>query len=97
MYRYRRLLCAIPTIHSYLPRSAIFSVGVYNLNLYGSTVLQGISPHWIAVWFINHGTDGWRMLGGVMLCITGTEALFADLGHFSIPSIRVRLGGTSAC
>ena len=65
---------------------------MYNLNLYGSTVLQGISPHWIAVWFINHGTNGWRMLGGVMLCITGTEALFADLGHFSIPSIRVRLG-----
>ena len=32
------------------------------------------------------------MLGGVMLCITGAEALFADLGHFSIPSIGVRQG-----
>jgi hypothetical protein len=30
------------------------------------------------------------MLGAVMLSITGTEALFADLGHFSIKSIGVR-------
>ena len=69
--------------------SCLFSVGAYNLSLYGSTVLQGLSPYWIGVWFINHGTEGWRMLGGVMLCVTGVEALFADLGHFSIPSIGV--------
>ena len=29
-------------------------------------------------------TDGWRSLGGILLAFTGVEALFADLGAFSI-------------
>ncbi len=44
------------------------------------------------IFFINHGAAAWRMLGAVMLCITGTEALFADLGHFSIRSISIGFG-----
>ena len=31
----------------------------------------------------------WQNLGHVMLAITGTEALFADMGHFSAPAIRL--------
>ncbi len=53
---------------------------------------QGLSPHWIVIFFINHGSAAWKMLGAVMLCITGTEALFADLGHFSVPSISIGFG-----
>ncbi|KAK9103989.1 hypothetical protein Scep_020833 [Stephania cephalantha] len=34
------------------------------------------------------GKDGWISLGGVILSITGTEALFADLGHFTALSVR---------
>ena len=26
-----------------------------------------------------------------MLCVTGAEALYADMGHFNVLSIRVRL------
>ena len=29
-------------------------------------------------------TDGWKSLGGILLAFTGVEALFADLGAFSI-------------
>ena len=29
------------------------------------------------------------MLGGILLCVTGTEAMFADLGHFNIKAIQV--------
>jgi len=29
-------------------------------------------------------------MAGVFLCLTGCEAMFADLGHFSRPSIQVR-------
>ena len=29
------------------------------------------------------------MLGGVLLCVTGAEAMYADLGHFTRQSIQV--------
>ena len=29
------------------------------------------------------------MLGGVVLCVTGAEAMYADLGHFTRISIQV--------
>ncbi|CAN4124253.1 unnamed protein product [Withania somnifera] len=33
--------------------------------------------------------EGWMSLGGILLCITGSEAMFADLGHFSQLSIQI--------
>ncbi|MCO5554037.1 hypothetical protein L7F22_007563 [Adiantum nelumboides] len=36
--------------------------------------------------------QAWISLGGIVLCITGAEAMFADLGHFSVPSIQVAFG-----
>ncbi|TQD81548.1 hypothetical protein C1H46_032910 [Malus baccata] len=33
--------------------------------------------------------SGWMSLGGILLCITGSEAMFADLGHFSYNAIQV--------
>ncbi|KAK1321979.1 Potassium transporter 1 [Acorus calamus] len=35
------------------------------------------------------GFEGWVSLGGVVLCITGSETMFADLGHFSPHSIKI--------
>lgn len=29
------------------------------------------------------------MLGGVFLCVTGAEALYAEMGHFGPPPIRI--------
>ena len=69
--------------------SSILAVGLYKLGVNGVTVLEGVSPHHIVTFFARHGSEAWRMLGGVMLCFTGVEAMFADLGHFSLPAIRV--------
>ncbi|KAJ0017820.1 hypothetical protein Pint_12131 [Pistacia integerrima] len=33
--------------------------------------------------------NGWTSLGGIMLCITGTEALFADLSQFPVLAIQI--------
>lgn len=41
------------------------------------------------VWFQNHGTEGWLNMAGVFLCLTGCEAMFADMGHFNRQSIQV--------
>ncbi|WP_373807219.1 potassium transporter Kup, partial [Delftia acidovorans] len=52
-------------------------------------ILAAISPHF-AVRFIwdNPGTS-FIILGAVVLCVTGAEALYADLGHFGKKPIRL--------
>ncbi|EHA56284.1 potassium uptake protein [Pyricularia oryzae 70-15] len=63
--------------------------GIYNLIHYDWTVLRAFSPYFAIKFFIDYKTDGWRMLGGVLLAFTGVEALFADLGAFSLGAIRL--------
>lgn len=45
-------------------------------------ILKALSPHYavLFMWF-NPGTT-FIILGAVVLCVTGAEALYADLGHF---------------
>jgi len=52
-------------------------------------VLQGLSPSWGARFMVDHGVQGWLTLGGVVLCCTGAEALYADRGHFGAAPIRM--------
>ncbi|KAL0432834.1 UNVERIFIED_CONTAM: Potassium transporter 4 [Sesamum latifolium] len=66
-----------------------FCSGVYNTIYWNPEVIFAISPHYIVKFFRQTGRDGWSSLGGVLLCITGTEAMFADLGHFTACSIRI--------
>lgn len=52
-------------------------------------IIWALSPHWIARYFARHGIAGLRILGVVVLAITGGEALYADMGHFGARPIRV--------
>ena len=52
-------------------------------------VLQALSPTWGARFMIDHGVKAWLALGGVVLCVTGAEALYADRGHFGAGPIRI--------
>lgn len=53
------------------------------------TVLLAVLP-WHAVRFLAfNGLNGFLTLSAVVLCITGTEALFADMGHFGRAPIRL--------
>jgi KUP system potassium uptake protein len=52
-------------------------------------VLAAINP-WFAVSFMaSHGLIGFTLLGAVFLAITGSEALYADMGHVGRAPIRV--------
>jgi KUP system potassium uptake protein len=52
------------------------------------TVVDALDPRY-AIEFLRHsGSSGMLVLGGVFLCITGGEALYADMGHFGKSSIR---------
>ncbi|KAK4344160.1 hypothetical protein RND71_037254 [Anisodus tanguticus] len=67
----------------------ISGIGLYNLFKYDVTVLRAFNPKYIINYFQRNGKKGWISLGGVFLCITGSEAMFADLGHFSVRSIQI--------
>ncbi|PQP92245.1 putative potassium transporter 17 isoform X2 [Prunus yedoensis var. nudiflora] len=64
-------------------------VGIYSIIHHYPSIFKAISPHYIFRFFWRNGREGWLLLGGTVLCITGSEALFADLGHFNRSSIQI--------
>lgn len=68
-------------------------VGLYNIVHWNPGVLRAVSPYYIYKFFKVTRKVGWSSLGGVVLCITGAEAMFADLGHFSQLSLRIAFAG----
>ncbi len=52
-------------------------------------VLQALSPSWGVRFFLDHGFEAFLTLGGVVLAVTGAEALYADRGHFGPGPIRI--------
>ncbi|XP_041024131.1 potassium transporter 10-like [Juglans microcarpa x Juglans regia] len=67
----------------------IGGIGIFNIWRYDSSVLKAFSPVYIYRYFKRGGRGSWTSLGGIMLSITGTEALFADLSHFPVSSIQI--------
>ncbi|XP_024527585.1 potassium transporter 10 isoform X1 [Selaginella moellendorffii] len=72
---------------------AIGALGVYNIVVHDPSIFKALNPHYIIRYFGRQKTRGWESLGGVFLAITGAEALFADLGHFSASSIQLAFTG----
>ncbi|XWS32570.1 hypothetical protein CRYUN_Cryun22dG0000800 [Craigia yunnanensis] len=68
---------------------SIFSIGLYNIIRWNPKIVRAVSPYYIIKFFRETGKNGWISLGGILLSITGTEAMFADLGHFTALSIRL--------
>jgi KUP system potassium uptake protein len=52
------------------------------------SVFHALDPTYAARFLINNGTIGLVTLGAVFLAITGSEALYADLGHFGRKPIQ---------
>jgi len=53
-----------------------------------TTILFAVNPLYAVDFFARNGSHGFVVLGSVVLCITGGEALYADLGHFGRHAIR---------
>jgi KUP system potassium uptake protein len=52
-------------------------------------VLAGLDPRYAVRSLIHGGSGGFLLLGGVFLCVTGAEALYADMGHVGAKPIRI--------
>jgi KUP system potassium uptake protein len=51
-------------------------------------IVKAVNPLYALKFFSSNSIHGIVILGSVVLCITGGEALYADLGHFGRPTIR---------
>jgi KUP system potassium uptake protein len=51
-------------------------------------ILKALSPTYGAQFFVDHGSVAFVALAGVVLAVTGAEALYADMGHFGRSPIR---------
>jgi KUP system potassium uptake protein len=52
-------------------------------------VFAAINPLYGLSYLVSHGMTGFLVLGAVFLCVTGAEALYADMGHFGSRPIKL--------
>jgi len=66
-------------------------IGVLGLRaiLMAPGVLAAMNPGYALGFIVHHGFADIVVLGAVFLCVTGAEALYADLGHFGRSPIRL--------
>jgi len=58
-------------------------------------ILQALSPHHALLFMYRNPGTTFIILGAVVLCVTGAEALYADLGHFGKKPIRLAWFGVA--
>ena len=64
------------------------ALGVYHITSHPE-ILWAISPHYALGFMFSEPEVTFLILGAVVLCVTGGEALYADMGHFGKKPIRV--------
>jgi KUP system potassium uptake protein len=74
------------------PVMLVWFVVLAVLGVHGITqhpgIIKALSPTYGVRFFIHDGLTAFLALGGVVLAITGAEALYADMGHFGRGPIR---------
>ena len=74
------------------PIMALWFVTIAVLGIWGvarhPSVLVAINPRYAIDYLRSGGAIGFLVLGAVFLCVTGAEALYADMGHFGARPIR---------
>ena len=75
------------------PIMTLWFVTIGILGLFGimrhPSVLAALDPRYGLHYLFGHGWISFLVLGGVFLCATGAEALYADMGHFGPQPIRL--------
>ncbi len=66
----------------------IAALGLYHIAT-NPSILWAMSPHYAIVFMWDFPGITFIILGAVVLCVTGGEALYADMGHFGKKPIRL--------
>jgi KUP system potassium uptake protein len=79
--------------HAFGPVMAAWFLAIALFGIWGiarhPTVLLGLDPRYAVFYLAQDGVKAFAVLGGVFLCVTGAEALYADMGHFGVKPIRL--------
>jgi KUP system potassium uptake protein len=67
---------------------AIAGLGIKGI-LVRPEILGAVNPMHAVQFFSQNGSLGFVVLGAVFLCVTGGEALYADMGHFGRKPIKI--------
>src|ERR1700737_209648 len=72
-------------------------LSIAGLGLWGilrhPAVIAALNPLYGLRYLFSNGYASFLVLGGVFLCVTGAEALYADMGHFGSRPIRFAWSG----
>ena len=68
--------------------AAMTVMGVWGIAHHPS-VFAAVNPTYGLSYLFSHGITGFLVLGAVFLCVTGAEALYADMGHFGSRPIKL--------
>jgi KUP system potassium uptake protein len=68
--------------------AVIAILGIYHISTHPE-ILWAISPHYALMFMWENPGTTFVILGAVVLCVTGGEALYADMGHFGKKPIRL--------
>ena len=67
--------------------TSLFLSGFFYL-IHMPDIFLALNPYYAIEFFINNGFPGFFILSEVILCATGGEALYADMGHLGAKPIR---------
>ena len=79
--------------HFFGPVMLIWFVAIAAMGISGivqhPSVFAALNPVYGLHYLFTHGVTGFLVLGAVFLCVTGAEALYADMGHFGRTPIKL--------
>nr|WP_283770155.1 potassium transporter Kup [Variovorax sp. PCZ-1] len=68
--------------------ATLAGLGIFHI-MGNPVVLKALSPHYALLFMWHNPGTTFIILGAVVLCVTGAEALYADMGHFGKRPIRI--------
>jgi KUP system potassium uptake protein len=79
--------------HLFGPVMLVWFLAIAALGIAGivqhPAVFAALNPAYGLSYLFSHGATGFLVLGAVFLCVTGAEALYADMGHFGRGPIKL--------
>jgi KUP system potassium uptake protein len=79
--------------HFFGPVMLVWFVAIALMGISGivrhPSVFAALNPFYGLAYLFSNGVTGFLVLGAVFLCVTGAEALYADMGHFGRGPIKL--------
>jgi KUP system potassium uptake protein len=68
--------------------ATLAGLGIFHI-VGNPVILKALSPYYAFVFVWSNPGTAFIILGAIVLCVTGAEALYADMGHFGKSPIRI--------